>query len=138
MIEQYGIIRFESEKKIIQKFMPWPLTLILDSRHVLSPLLEQSNGTIWVRIPDHDVALSIIRHYGHGLATKSANITWWIPPTSISMIDPYFTENNIMIVDGWECPLRIASTIVRFFSETDFKILRQGIITEEELRNIIT
>jgi len=51
------------------------LTIILDSKHVLSPLLEQSNGTIGVRIPDHDIALSIIRHYGHGLATKSANIT---------------------------------------------------------------
>jgi L-threonylcarbamoyladenylate synthase len=101
MIEAYATIRFESERKIIKKLMPWPLTIILDSKHVLSPLLEQSNGTIGVRIPDHNIALWIIRHYGHGLATKSANITGWVPPISIDMIDPYFIENEIMIIDGW-------------------------------------
>lgn len=138
MIEHYAHIRFLSERKIIENYMPWPLTIILDSRHVLSPLLEQSNWTIWVRIPDHDVALSIIRHYGHGLATKSANITWWIPPTSISMIDSYFHNHNIMMIDGWECSIRIASTIVRFSSENDFEILRKGSITEEEIRKVIS
>lgn len=137
MIEKYGIIRFQSERELIKKFMPWPLTLILESKHVLSPLLEQSNWTIWVRIPNHDIALSIIRHYWYGIATKSANITGWIPPTSISMIDSYFNENNIMIVDGWECPLRIASTIVRFVSETNFEILRQGNISEADIRNVL-
>ncbi len=134
MIESYATIRFESERKIIQKFMPWPLTIILDSKHILSPLLEQSNGTIGIRIPDHDIALWIISHYGHGLATKSANITGWIPPISTDMIDPYFIENEIMIIDGWVCPLRIASTIVRCSSDTEFEILRQGSITEGEIR----
>ena len=137
MIEIYGTIRFESEKKVIKKMMPWPLTIILDSKHVLSPLLEQSNGTIGIRMPDCRIALDIIHHYGYGLATKSANITGWIPPISIDMVDPYFRENEIMIIDGWVCPLRIASTIVRFSSETDFQILRQGSVTEEEIREVI-
>jgi len=137
MIEDYAVIRFESERKLIQKLMPWPLTIILDSKHVLSPVLEQSNGTIGVRIPDHEIALSIIHQYGHGLATKSANITGWVPPISIDMIDPYFRENEIMIIDGWFCPLRIASTIVRCSSETEFEILRQGSITEEDIREVL-
>jgi L-threonylcarbamoyladenylate synthase len=138
MIENYATIRFESERKIIKKLMPWPLTIILDSRHVLSPLLEQSNGTIGIRIPDCAIALDIIHQYRHGLATKSANITGWIPPISIDMIDPYFIKNDIMIIDGWFCPLRIASTIVRFSSDTEFEILRKGSITEEEIREIIS
>jgi L-threonylcarbamoyladenylate synthase len=117
--------------------MPGPLTLILPSKHVLSPLLEQSNWTIWVRIPDNDIALSLIRNYGHGLATKSANITGWIPPTDCDMVDSYFIEKNIMIVDGWDCPLRIASTIVSFSSETEFEILRQGSISIDEINSII-
>lgn len=138
MIESYAIINFEAERKIMKKFMPWPLTLIVESKHVLSPLLEQSNGTIGVRIPDCDIALSIIYNYGSGLATKSANITGWVPPISVDMIDLYFTEKETMIIDGWVCPLRIASTIVRFSSETDFEILRQGSITEEEIRGVIS
>jgi L-threonylcarbamoyladenylate synthase len=138
MIEQYAVIRFESERHIMKKFMPWPLTIILDSKHVLSPLLEQSNGTIGVRIPDHDIVLWIIRHYGHGLATKSANITGWTPPTSTDMIDPYFIAYQIMIIDGWICPLRIASTIIRFHSEKEFEILRQGSITEEKIREVLS
>jgi L-threonylcarbamoyladenylate synthase len=137
MIEKYAIIRFESERKVITKFMPWPLTIVLESRHVLSPLLEQANGTIGVRIPDHEIPLSLIHHYWHGLATKSANITGWVPPVSTNMIDPYFIEQNTMIIDGWVCSLCVASTIVCFSSETDFEVLRQGSITEEEIREVL-
>ena len=117
--------------------MPWPLTLILNSKNILSSFLEQANWTIWVRIPDFQIAIDIIRNYGSGLATKSANITGWIPPISINMIDPYFKENKIMIIDWWESPLRIASTIVRFSSESEFEILRQGSITATEIRTVI-
>lgn len=84
------------------------------------------------------MVLEIIRYYGGGLATKSANIIWAIPPTSVDMIDPYFVEQWIKILDGGESSLRIASTIVRFHSEDEFEILRQGSITEEEIREVLS
>jgi L-threonylcarbamoyladenylate synthase len=43
MIESYAEIRFSAERKLMKYCMPGPLTLILPSKHVLSPLLEQSN-----------------------------------------------------------------------------------------------
>ncbi len=137
MIEEYAYIRYPLEKKIIQKFMPWPLTIILDSKHVLSWLVEQSNGTIWVRIPDHSIALDIIKQYGSWLATKSANASGHVAPVSFDMIDNYFCKKNVMMVDGGTCPLCVASTIVRVIDKNNFTILRQGSITEEDIRETI-
>lgn len=137
MIQQYAHIRYETELKIINHFMPWPLTMILESKHILSPLLEQANGTVWVRIPDHEIPLNIIRQYGNGLATKSANITWKTPPISFDMIDPYFENNNIPMVDGGICPLRISSTIIRVVTENEFIVLREGSISADDIKTIL-
>lgn len=63
MIEQYAEIRFDLEKRMIENCMPGPLTIILDSKHELSPILEQANGTIGMRIPDHDIALDLITSF---------------------------------------------------------------------------
>jgi L-threonylcarbamoyladenylate synthase len=137
MIEEYAYIRYDLERKIIQKFMPWPLTIILDSRHILSSLVEQPNSTIWVRIPNHPIALALIRHYGSWLVTKSANISGRLPPINFDMIDPYFTTQGIMMIDGWSCPLCIASTIVHVIDEHHFTILREGSITHEDIDSFI-
>ncbi len=137
MIEQYAEIRFDLEKRMIENCMPGPLTIILDSKHELSPILEQANGTIGMRIPDHDIALDLITSFWSPLATKSANISGLIPPTSVDEIDDYFVEQGIMIVNGGVCDIQIPSTIVRVTDEDDFQIVRQGSMTEDEIRELV-
>lgn len=137
MIEKYGEIRFELEKRIIEHCMPWPLTLILDSRHELSALVEQPNGTLWVRIPDHDIALDIITAFGRPIATKSANRSGMVAPTDVNEIDSYFIDHWVMIIDGGICDIQIPSTIIRVIDEDDFQILRQGSMSEDEIRELI-
>ena len=137
MIEQYADIRFDLEKKIIENCMPGPLTLILDSKHELAPMLEQSNGTLGVRIPDHDMALDIITEFSSPIATKSANVSWLLPPTSVDEIDEYFIEEGIPVIDGWVCDIQVPSTIVRVIDDDDFQIIRQGSMSEDEIRELI-
>ena len=137
MIEQYADIRFDLEKRMIQECMPGPLTLVLDSKHELCSMVEQWNGTLAVRIPDHDITLDIITKFWKPISTKSANLSGMLPPTSIDEIDEYFIEKGILIVDGWLSDIQIPSTIVRVIDEENFQILRQGSITEEEIRDLV-
>lgn len=137
MIEQYTDIHFDLERKIIENCMPGPITLILDSKHELSPMLEQANGTLGVRIPDHDIALDIITAFWSPVATKSANVSWLMPPTSVDEIDKYFIDQWVVIIDGWICDIQIPSTIIRVTDEDDFQIIRQGSMTEDEIRDLI-
>ncbi len=137
MIEQYAEIHFETERKIIENGMPWPLTLVLDSKHELPLLLEQANGTIGVRIPDHDLALDIISWFWKPLATKSANRAGLLPPTNADEIDPYFAEQWIEILDDGEVDIQVPSTIVRVIDEGQFQILREWSITEDDIRELI-
>lgn len=137
MIEQYAEIRFDLEKRIIESCMPWPLTIILDSKHELSSMTEQSNGTLGVRIPDHDMALDIITAYWKPISTKSANMTGMLPPTNIDEIDEYFVDEGILIIDGGEADVQIPSTIIRVIDDDDFQIIRQGSMSEEEIRELI-
>lgn len=137
MMEQYAEIRFDLEKRIIENCMPGPLTIILDSKHELSPMLEQANGTIGMRIPDHDVALDLITWFGSPIATKSANISGLIPPTSVDEIDEYFIDEGVVVIDGGLCDIQIPSTIIRVMDEDDFQIIRQGSMSEEEIRELV-
>lgn len=137
MIEQYADIRFDLERRIVENCMPGPITLILDSKHELSSMVEQSNGTLGVRIPDHDMALDIITSFGRPIATKSANMTGMIPPTDVDEIDEEFIDEGILIIDWWVADIQIPSTIIRVTDEDEFQILRQGSMTEEEIRELI-
>ena len=137
MIERYAEIRSEAEKTIIEEAMPGSVTLILDSKHELPSLLEQANGTIGVRIPDHDLALSIIEWLDCPLATKSANLSGLLPPTDVDEIDEFFVEQWVAILDGGEVDVQVPSTIVRISEEWHLQILREGAVSEEELRDLI-
>lgn len=137
MIEQYADIRFDIEKRMIMYCMPWPLTLVLDSKHELCSMVEQGNGTLAVRIPDHDISLDIISKFWKPIGTKSANLTGMLPPTSVEEIDEYFIEEDIIVIDGWVSDIQIPSTIVRVVDENNFQILRQGSMTEDEIRELI-
>lgn len=137
MIERYADVRSDTEKLIIEEGMPWWITLILNSKHELPTMLEQANGTIGVRIPDHDIALSIIESLDRPLATKSANLSWLLPPTDVDEIDDFFVDQGIAILDGGEVDVQVPSTIVRVSEEWHLQILREGSVSEEELRDII-
>ena len=65
----------ENEEKVIKKFMPGPITLILKKKDCISNLVTANSDTVGVRIPNHEIALSILKSVDYPLATSSANIS---------------------------------------------------------------
>ena len=122
-------------KKIIDAFLPGGLTLILNCYMSLPEEITRGKQTIGVRIPDHPLALELLKKFGP-LATTSANISGEPSPTKIDRLNPVIQRVNYVFDDG-ETKQQIPSTILDC-TKDEFVILREGAITLEEIKKSFT
>ena len=59
-IEKYAVIQNDLERKIIDKCMPGPITLILKKKGDFGKGFADNIDTIGIRIPHNDIALKIL------------------------------------------------------------------------------
>ena len=135
-IERYAYIKNEVERQIIDKFMPGELTIILDKKDDFGNYFTLSDGTIGVRIPDSDIALTILSEVSMPLIVSSANISGMASGVDPDEIEKYFNESVDILIDGGIINKGIPSTIVRVQNEK-IKIIREGKITKEKLESQI-
>ena len=57
----------ERQWKVISKFFPGPLTIVLDKQDYLSDILTAGLNTIGVRMPDNEIALKLIELVGDNM-----------------------------------------------------------------------
>lgn len=120
----------EKAIKLGKKFWPGPLTMIFKKNEIVP--LETTGGlnTVAVRIPDHPVALALIRASTGFVAAPSANTSGKPSPTTAGHVAFDMDGKIPMILDGGKVGIGIESTIVDF-SEGMPTILRPGCITKE-------
>ena len=138
-IKDIAIINEKHENKIkmlIEKFWPGGLTLILKSKKIVPSIMISNGDTVGVRMPNHEVALEIIRSAGGILPTTSANISGEATPRSYDELDDRFKEKIDIIIDGGKCPIGTASTIIDV-SKDKIKILREGAISQKQIEMLI-
>lgn len=138
-IEDIAFINEKNRKKIeilIKKFWPGGLTIILESKKIVPPVMISNGKTVGVRMPDHEVALKIIESAGGILPTTSANISGEKTPRSFEELDDDFKNRIDIIVNGGVCPIGTASTIIDMSSE-NIKILREGAISQKQIEMAI-
>lgn len=138
-VDEIAIISDEHREKInklIKRFWPGGLTIILKKRENVPAIMVSNGETVGVRMPNHKLALDIIESAGGILATTSANISGEATPSSFVEISPIFKERVDIVIDGGRCPIGTASTIIDM-SKSKISILREGSISKEEIENII-
>lgn len=138
-IEDIAVINADNREKIeklIREFWPGGLTIILESREIVPPIMISNGKTVGVRMPDHEGALKIIESAGGILPTTSANISGEATPRSYDELDEKFKCRVDIVVDGGRCPIGTASTIIDMSSE-NIKILREGAISQSQIEKII-
>lgn len=121
-------------KKLINEFLPGGLTLILNCYMPLPDEITRGKQTIGVRIPNHEVALKLLKELGP-LATTSANISGEPSPTKIDDNNPVIHRVDY-VFDGGETKEQIPSTILDC-TKDEFTILRQGSITLEDIQKVL-
>ena len=123
--------------KLAKFFWPGPLTIILKKRKnsKISPLVSNKSNMIGCRIPNHPIALKIIKKLNRPVAAPSANIATKLSSTSINHIDNDL-KKKIFIINGGNSDFGLESTVVSI-NNNKANILRYGSITVEELEKII-
>jgi L-threonylcarbamoyladenylate synthase len=114
-------------RKLIDRFWPGPLTLILTRRPGLPPNLS-TGETVAVRLPDHPVARAIIREAGGAVAATSANRSGEPPARDAAEAQAALGGKVAAIVDGGPVAYGVSSTIVDCTVDPP-TILRQGPLT---------
>lgn len=72
MARKYVEINDEAEE-FYDRFLPGPYTVISKSKGKVAPGIESEKGTLGIRIPDHELILSIVEAYGKPFTSTSAN-----------------------------------------------------------------
>jgi len=122
--------------RLIEAFWPGPLTLVLERANDLPAIVSAGLSTVAVRMPNHKVALSLIRAVGEPIAAPSANRSGHISPTSAHHVRKEFGNDLAMILDGGPCTIGLESTVLDLTADPP-RILRPGTITQEAIASVI-
>lgn len=125
----------EKIEKLIKVFWPGGLTIILNKRENVPDIMVSGGKTVGVRMPEHEIALKIIDSAGGLLPTTSANISGEPSPKSYTELSEEFKSRVEIVVDGGECPIGNASTIIDMSDEP--KILRIGAVSVSDIEKVI-
>lgn len=126
------IAEFSDEaRRIGERFWPGPLTLVL-AKKLIPDIVTFGLATVGVRIPDHEVALELIRLCDRFLVGTSANKAGSQPPsTAVAALEQLGDEVDA-IVDGGVAKLGISSTVIDWAGKEP-KILRKGAICLDDV-----
>lgn len=119
-------------RRLAERFWPGPLTLILKRHPDVPDVVTGGQETIGLRVPNHPVALALLRAAGRGIAAPSANRFGRISPTLAEHVMAELGEAIDAIVDGGPCSVGLESTILDL-SRRRPQVLRPGAITPEQL-----
>ena len=122
--------------KLISEFWPGPLTLVLKKKgELISSKVSAGLDTVAVRMPDHPVALELLRVSGLPLAAPSANLSGKPSPTTAQHVQHDLDGRIAGIIDGGPTGVGVESTVLDC-TEVIPVILRPGGITREQLEGV--
>ena len=116
--------------RLAARFWPGPLTVVVDA----------GAGTQGYRIPDHPVALGLVRALGAPLAATSANRSGRPPARSGEQAARDLGDAVDLVLDGGPVTAGgiggVASAVIRLRAH-GFDLLREGSIDEQEIRDAL-
>lgn len=130
------VARFNSlALRLAEKFLPGPLTIILPMKADFSGELTLGGRTIGIRIPDHNVAQTLLREV-KVLTATSANISGGKNPVTAEEAAEQIGDKVDLILDAGKCRFGKFSTVVDLTEGV--KILREGVISKENILHMKT
>ncbi len=125
-------------KALARHFWPGPLTFVV-KRKDLSPSLDlvcAGLKTMSVRMPNHPIALELIKASGVPIAAPSANRSQSISPTTARHVYESLGTKVDMILDGGACKVGVESTIIDLTTK-DIVLLRAGGLAKEDIEEFL-
>ena len=136
-VHNYASAIAVNAEKLMDAYWPGPLTLVFHKiPGVIAANVTPGVETVAIRMPDHPVALELLRALGEPLAAPSANRSGKPSPTEAAHV--YKDLNGLipLILDGGQTGVGVESTVLDMTTVPP-TILRPGGITQEMIESII-
>ena len=121
---------------LAEKFWAGALTLVLKKHPDIPTNVTAGGDTVAVRMPNHPVALALIRKAGVPIAAPSANRFSRPSPTTAAHVLADLAGEVDVILDSGATPIGVESTIVDLTVPVPM-ILRPGGVSLEALREVM-
>jgi len=123
-------------RELMQRFWPGPLTLVLPKQKDVPNQVTAGLDTVAVRVPNHFVALELIRLAGVPIAAPSANRSGRPSATTWQAVAEDLEDRIAGIVCGPPTCLGLESTVVDMTC-TPPRVLRPGGLSIEEMHSLV-
>lgn len=122
--------------RLAARFMPGPLTLVMKKKSVVPDEVTGGLGTVALRIPLSQTALSLIRAAGTPICAPSANTSGAPSPTAANHVLADMKGKIPYILDGGACKIGIESTVIDVTGKVP-RLLRPGGLPVEKIKEIV-
>jgi L-threonylcarbamoyladenylate synthase len=133
MAEEY-VEANESAKRLYQRFLPGPVTVVSKTKGVVAQGVASEYGTLGVRIPAYPLVIDIVKALGKPMTATSANGSGEKRPYTVQDIFDGLSEKQKslidLVIDAGELPPNPPSTVIDTTLDTPV-VFRQGDITLE-------
>ena len=140
MLNEYANISLKA-KKLIDRFLPGALTLVLPAKEISLPdKLFSVKGYLGFRIPDHEFCRKLTQVFNEPVITTSVNISGRPALNRISDIEKQFGGKVDLLISDRDLENKRnakGSTVVMISEDDDLKLLREGWIPEEEIHRTL-
>ena len=123
------VFKFNAKSlEIAKEYFP-SLTLILEKQenipYKLANNLNEHDSFLGFRILDNEFTQNLFSQFDGILAVTSANPSNEKPAINADMVEDYFKDSNILLIDGGDSKEKIASSVIKIYNE-NVEILREG------------
>lgn len=119
-------------QQLAEALWPGPITLVLPKANHIPAVITAGGPTVAIRIPNHPLALELLRQLDRPLVGPSANPSGTISPTTAQHVLESFND-TLPILDGGPCAAGIESTV---YDPINHRLLRPGLITADTIARI--
>lgn len=133
------LVRFDRRALALAKaFWPGPLTIVLPRRRdcPVSWLASAGLPSLAMRVPDHPVALALLRACGMPVVAPSANRSGRVSPTSAPHVRRDIGRRVALVLDGGPCRVGVESTVVDLTTSRP-ALLRPGGISKSAIEGVL-
>jgi L-threonylcarbamoyladenylate synthase len=134
--KRYATQWTDAAQTLAAVWWPGPLAIVVPKTPEIVDAATAGRPTVALRVPDHPLALQLLREFGGPVAAPSANRSNHVSPTTADHVRQELGDAVDVVLDGGACAVGIESTVVDLTGERPV-ILRPGGVPRGKVEAIV-
>jgi tRNA threonylcarbamoyl adenosine modification protein (Sua5/YciO/YrdC/YwlC family) len=110
--------------KVMKRLLPGPFTFVLEASRQVPKILQTRRRTVGIRVPDHPIALGLVRLLSHPIITTTASLPDGPVESDPYEIDLKFKPHLALVIDGGQVA-PAPSSVISLIDDVP-EVIREG------------